>query len=339
MIERFVAQRRPVWRRLESILDNVQSRGIRSLSEEDVEALGRLYRQVTSDLAIARRDYPQDRVTTYLNQLVARAHPHIYRKETLALRRIASFFLFGFPRAFRETWRYTAVALALFAVPALLAAITILVVPETAHALVPASVLRSVERNEMWTDIPAEIRSLASAFIMQNNIQVAILAFAGGLPLGLLTFYILVFNGLQIGAVAAVCQQHGLSLALWSFVLPHGIVELTVVFIAGGSGLLLGHALLSPGLFSRRDALILAGRKAVRLIVGCVPLLVVAGTIEGFVSPSSLHPAAKIAFGLGTGVLLYGYLLFSRREWFRAIFRRLRRLRWRMFSTPRPVPG
>jgi len=150
-----------------------------------------------------------------------------------------------------------------------------------------------IKRGEMWTDIPAQVRSIASSFIMTNNIQVAFLAFAGGVLFGLLSGYVLLFNGLTLGVIGALCQRYGLALPFWSFVLPHGVIELSVIFIAGGSGLMLGHALLSPGLLRRRDALAQAAQKAVRLIIGSVPLLVIAGTIEGFISPSACTRGAK----------------------------------------------
>jgi uncharacterized membrane protein SpoIIM required for sporulation len=101
---------------------------------------------------------------------------------------------------------------------------------------------------------------------------------------------------------------------LWTFVIGHGVIELSVIFMAGGAGLSIGWALLRPGLLRRRDALMLASRKAILLIIGCVPLLLIAGLIEGFISPAESLPwTIKWIVGLVSGILLYGYLIFAGR--------------------------
>ncbi len=316
LVDDWVRSRRADWGRLTALLDRVQAGKLRALSEAELAELGELYRQVTSDLAVARRDYARHQVLAYLNQLVARAHGVVYRGEPLELRRVWRFFAQGFPRLYRQTAPYTLVATLLFVLPALVGFFVTWSEPDAAYTLLPAgsqSIIQKVEEGEMWTNVPSEERSVFSSFVMRNNVQVAFLAFAGGVLAGLLTIYVLLFNGLLIGTVAGLCQAYGLSLPLWSFVTPHGVIELSVIFLAGGSGLMLGRALVSPGLLRRRDALVAAARRAVRLVFGCVPLLVVAGAIEGFVSPSALPPWSKFAVGGLTGVLLYGYLLLAGR--------------------------
>ena len=317
IVDDWIQSRRDDWQRLTNLLDRVRAGKLRALSEAELAEVGDLYRSITSDLAVARRDYPRHQVTTYLNQLTARAHGIVYRGEPLELRRVWRFYAQSFPRLYRETGRYTLIATLLFLLPALIGFLLTWYQPDAAYTLLPASaqdLIPLVEHGEMWTDIPQEVRSVASSLIMTNNIQVAFLAFAGGVLAGLLTIYVLLLNGLLIGTIAGLCQAYGLSLPLWSFVLPHGVIELSVIFLAGGSGLMLGHALVSPGLLRRRDALAAAARRAVRLVFGCVPLLVIAGTIEGFVSPSALPPWAKFAVGALTGLLLYGYLLLAGRR-------------------------
>lgn len=317
LVDDWLQARRADWQRLTTLLDRVQAGKLRALSEAELAELGELYRQVTSDLAVARRDYPRHPATTYLNQLTARAHGVVYRGEPLELRRVRRFFAESFPRLYRETGRYTLIATLLFVLPALVGFFLTWYEPDAAYTLLPAGaqgVIHQVEQGEMWTDIPSEERSLTSSFIMTNNIRVAFLAFAGGVLASLLTIYVMLLNGLLIGTLAGLCQAYGLSQPLWSFVLPHGVIELSVIFLAGGSGLMLGHALVSPGLLRRRDALVTAARKAVRLVFGCVPLLVIAGTIEGFVSPSALPAWSKFAVGALTGVLLYSYLLLAGRK-------------------------
>src|SRR5579859_3550238 len=148
-----------------------------------------------------------------------------------------------------------------------------------------------------------------ATLIFTNNIQVAFLAFAGGVLCGLGTTYVLVSNGVLLGGVLGAAQFYGVSPLVWSFISPHGYLELTCIVIAGAAGLMLGDALLRPGLALRREALARASRRAVELAVGAAPVLVVAGLIEGFISPSDLDIPIKLAIGPLAGVALYALLL------------------------------
>jgi len=130
-----------------------------------------------------------------------------------------------------------------------------------------------------------------------------------------MTLWVLATNGLILGGVTGLTIHYGVGFDLWTFVIGHGVIELSVIFMAGGSGLMIGWALLRPGLMRRRDALALAARKAVRLLIGAVPLLFVAGAIEGFLSPAENIPwPIKWGIGIGSGILLYGYLLLAGRK-------------------------
>lgn len=315
--DHFYQTRQADWRTLTQLLDRSQGR-VSRLSPEEIEMLGSLYRAATSDLAVARRDFPKHKVTLYLNQLVGRAHAVIYRGEPMAGRRLLRFATGGFPRTFRRTLPFTLVAALLFLLPALVSALGLAWQPEAARWLLPAQaqeLIPTIEQQELWTDIPVQERPYASTFIMQNNIQVAFLAFGGGVLAGLPTVFLMVLNGLMLGGITGLTAHYGVGLELWSFVIGHGVVEISVIFIAGGSGLSLGWVVIQPGLLSRRDALTSAARQAIRLVIGCVPLLVVAGLIEGFISPAENLPwAVKWVLGLGSGVLLYSYLFLAGRS-------------------------
>jgi uncharacterized membrane protein SpoIIM required for sporulation len=306
--EDFVTRHRGGWTRLETLLERARG-DLHQLTAAELEELGQLYRHVASDLAIAQRDFPGDRVALYLNQLFGRAHAQVYRGGTGTWRRIGAFFLVEFPQVYRANRWFMAAAAALFVLPALVAFFAVQISQELQQALLPQTLIEMVQRGEMWTDIPDRVRPVASSFIMTNNIQVAFLAFAGGVLLGLGSAYVLVMNGLLIGAVAGLCEQYGLSLGLWSFVAAHGAIELSVIMIAGGAGLMLGWALISPGLRGRPEALSIAATQAGKLLIGCIPLLVIAGIIEGFVSPSDLLPEVKFATGLATGIALHTFLI------------------------------
>lgn len=310
MIDQFVHTRRQRWQQLEGLLARGRGRQGARLSAAELEDLGRLYRQATSDLAIARRDFPRDRVTRYLESLVSRAHPIVYRPEGGQLATVGHFFTTGYPRAFRESGRYIAAAFALFAVPFLFAFGLSLAEPTAARVVLPDSpFVEQVERGETWLEIERTERAPTASFIATNNIQVSFLAFAGGALFGLGTVFVMVNNGLSIGAVAGLAGNYGLGDDLGSFVSPHGGIELTVIFIAGGAGLLIGDAMLRPGLLTRRQSLVRAGQRAIYLVFGCVPLLLIAGLFEGFVSPSGLPDAGKYLVGAVNLAWLYAWLL------------------------------
>jgi uncharacterized membrane protein SpoIIM required for sporulation len=315
--EEFYQSRKADWEQLAQVLA-ASEKDIKRLSPADVQKLSRLYRAVTSDLALAQRDFPRHQLTQYLNRLVARAHASIYRGEALAYNRLVDFVLRGFPRLFRQTLIFTAIAAAFVLVPALTAGISIAARPANASWLLSASaqqLIPTVQNKQLWIDIPVNERPYASSFIMQNNIRVAFMAFASGVSGGLLTIWILVQNGLDLGGLLGLTSYYGIGFDLATFVIGHGVIELSVIFMAGGSGLMLGWALIHPGLLRRRDALTLAARKAVMLLLGAAPMLVVAGTIEGLISPSETIPwPVKWSIGIVSGILLYSYLLLAGRE-------------------------
>lgn len=314
MIEQFVADRRPEWQRLEELLARAR-RGPHRLAAAEIEELGRLYRRSTSDLAIARRDFAGDAVAAYLEQLVGRAHPLLYRRPRGSSAGLARFVAAGFPRAFRRNASYTLAAFLLVAVPFALAFGATLLDPINGRILIGARpFVEQVERGESWLVVPEQARPLMASFVWLNNAQVSFLAFAGGVLFGLGSVYVLVANGLSLGGVAGLAATYGLGSTLASFVAAHSGIELTVVFTTGGAGLRIGHALLDPGLRPRSAALAAAARLGVRLVVGCVPLLAIASALEGLLSPSDSPLALKLAVGLAATAALYAYLLLAGRR-------------------------
>ncbi len=315
--EEFQQTRKKDWDRLNRLVEQSQT-NISKLSPAQIELMASLYRSLTSDLAVAQRDFPRHPLTNYLNQLTGRAHAAIYREEPLALRRLGLFITQGFPRLYRELFPFMLAAMLMFAVPAVAAGISMGLAPESNSRILPASVqelIPMIQEKDLWTDIPVQERPYASSFIMQNNIRVSFLAFGSGISGGLLTLLVLAENGLILGGLLGLTAHYGVGFELGTFVIGHGVIELSVIFIAGGAGLVIGWALLQPGLKRRRDALADAARKAVRLLVGAVPLLLVAGTIEGFISPAENIPwPVKWSIGIGSGILFYGYLILAGRE-------------------------
>jgi uncharacterized membrane protein SpoIIM required for sporulation len=313
--DRFVTLRQKRWTRLEELLGRAGRNGPNRLSGEELLELGDLYRHTTSDLAVAQRDFPDDRLVLYLNGLLARAHPFLYRQQIMDIARAGRFVRYGFPEGYRQAGRYIGFACAAFVVAAVVAAILVAWHPSLADTLMPgeAQALRAVmEHHHLWVKSATEHHSVAANYIMLNNILVAVYAFAGGVLLGVPALLVIVQNGIMLGVVGAMVAQYGLSLPFWTFVAPHGVIELSVIFIAGGAGMMVGDAVLRPGLLPRGEALVRAAQHAARLLFGCIPLLIIAGTIEGFFSPSDAPDALKLLVAALVGVLLYSYLLGSR---------------------------
>jgi uncharacterized membrane protein SpoIIM required for sporulation len=311
-VDQFILLRRDAWARLEALLADAGG----AATAMGLEELGWRYRDAAADLATARRDFPAEPVVRYLNHLVERANRRLYGRHTYGLRAVGQFYRAEFPRLFRRTGRYTAAAFAIVFVGFALAYLATFVRPSLAESFVPggSGVIETIKQGRTWFDTPPAERPFVSSFIMTNNIRVALLCFAGGVMAGIPTVLVLLQNGLQIGSLAGLTQVYGIHGALWSFVAAHGFLELSVIFISGGAGLQVARAIIAPGLRSRREAIAEAGRSAAMLACGCVPLLVVAGTLEGFVSPSGLPGGLKLAIGLTTGIVLFTYLWFGGRE-------------------------
>lgn len=315
--EEFYRSRKADWEQLQRVL-TASERNIKGLSPQEVETLGRLYRAATSDLALAQRDFPRHQITRYLNRIVGRAHAVVYQGEALAFNRLMDFALRGFPRLFRETMIFTLIAALFLLIPAVVAGFSVAANPDDARWLLSPGaqeLIPVVQNKELWINMPVNERPYISSFIMTHNIQVSFLAFGSGISGGLLTIWIMISNGLDLGGLLGLTSYYGIGFDLATFVIGHGVIELSVIFMAGGSGLMLGWALIHPGLQRRRDALTQAAMKAVRLLLGAVPMLVIAGTIEGFISPSETIPwPVKWTVGITTGILLYSYLLLAGRE-------------------------
>jgi len=315
-LDRFINERKSAWQRLEGLLHHLDRMTLRRLHREEVRELGRIYRRTASDLAIARAESRDPRLINYLNSLVIRAHGRIYRADAQGGRRIRNFFSRDFPQTFRRTWRYTATGFMVFLIFGVIAFAGTWrdhefseFVGITAHWKA-----RNTDQKRRWWDGINQQNQVESAGILTNNIKVTFYAFALGAIFGLGTLYVLAFNGALIGAVMALTYRAGYGNDLVSFVAGHGVIELSCIFIAGGAGLLIGTALVMPGNLSRGDALKSRGLDAVRLIVGCIPLLVIAAIIEGFISPAPISPAIKFTVAAVTGAALYLYLLVAGRE-------------------------
>lgn len=310
-IQRWIARRESDWKQLDALLRRVERRGLRTLKAEEIQQLASLYRSASADLARARTHQVGDTLVRELQLLTTRAYTQVYQgSRRQEWRSVVQFYRWGLPAVIQHTFGYTLAATGLFLVGALVAWWFSWRDPSFMALLVPDHLIEMVrDRQELWMGSIVGIEPLASSNIMINNIQVSFGAVGGGITAGLYTAFLMVYNGLHIGAVATLVGQNNLAFPFWAFVLPHGSLELPAIFLAGGAGLLIARGLLLPGKLRRPDALKHYGLLAARLVFGIVPMLVIAGIIEGFFSPNpSVPDPVKYLVGIGllTLLVLYG---------------------------------
>jgi len=305
---RWLEKRRPHWKRLEELTDSCARRGISSLAPAEIRELALLYRQIASDLATVREDPTGEQLSFYLNRVLGRAHNLIYMGRKARARGIWTFFRDTYPAIFRETFSDTFLAFVIFLAAGLIGFLLAASDPSFSRYFLGPQMTQTIERHKMWTDSIVTIKPLASSGIMTNNLTVSFTTFALGITAGVGTAWMMVVNGLLFGVVNAACWREGMLLPLWSFVAAHGVLELPAIFIAAGAGFGIARGLLFPGTLPRRVSLVRAGARSVRLVLGVIPMLVVAGTIEGFISPSNIQPAVKFLLAGALATLLTLYL-------------------------------
>ncbi|AKG24337.1 stage II sporulation protein M [Calothrix sp. 336/3] len=313
-IQRWIARREPNWQRLDTLLQKVEKKGLKSLNAIEIRELASLYRSVTADLARSRTQEISNTLSQNLQSLTTRAYGQIYqgsrRQEWQAVKH---FYLWGLPRVIRQTFLYTALSTALFLLGAVIAWWYAWQDPTFMSLIVPEHLISKVrDDHELWMGSIVGVEPLASSNIMTNNISVSLTAVAGGITAGLSTVFLLIFNGLLIGAIGTLVAQNNLAYPFWAFVFPHGSLELPAIFFAGGGGFLIAKGLVFPGKYRRVDALKLYASQAMQLVCGIIPMLVIAGIIEGFISPNPVIPGIfKYFFGI---VLFIGLVVYCNRR-------------------------
>jgi len=310
----WLEKRKPYWERLEALLADVNRLGPKGLHRSGLRELGLLYRQTATDLSALREDPGSQHYARYLNQLLGRAHNIIYTGKKSTPISVVNFFRREYPRIFWQLFPYTALALVLFLLGGVIGTIITVTNPSFMREFLGPQMVATIERREMWTHSVVAMKPLAASGIMTNNMSVSFMSFASGIIFGLGTLYMATFNGLLMGVIGAACWMAGMSLKLWSFVAPHGVLELPAIFIACGAGFRLAHGLLFPGTLPRRESLAVAGNEAVRLLVGVIPMLLVAGTIEGFFSPTDAPVWSKFTVAAALFTILVVYLWSGRSQ-------------------------
>ncbi|MEP6992412.1 MAG: stage II sporulation protein M [bacterium] len=312
------------WTTFAATLALVQKNGLASLGEARVRDFASDYRALSSDLARLRTASAGESIDEmfYLGRLVAGAHNVLYRDRGIGLRGAMHYLFTDVPREVRRSAAAIGLAALLLFGPAVIAGVGVARAPALAQRLLPPGMLqraddgvRRARTDEGYIDDPQLLRPVMASRIVTNNVQVTFAVFAGGITAGLLSVLMLVTNGISIGSVFGLYASKGIARLLVAFVAPHGVLELSAICIAGGGAFLIAAGLLVPGARPRSRALVENGRRAVRLIAASTFLLVIAGTLEGFVSPIPWWPLeGKLAVSGVTLVWMVVYLSGGRRR-------------------------
>lgn len=306
--EQFIKINSILWKELEELSVTINKKGIKSLPSKEVKRFLSLFRLSSHHLAYARTYYPQSGVVTYLNSLISKSHSHIYAVRKVSPGELIRYIAYDFPSLLRQYKVYVLSAFGFFAVGLLVSLLLVLLNTDNATLFLPQNMVEGVKSAKAGQTGGGQWNyPLMSSYIMYNNISVSLRAFVFGITFGLGTIYVLFFNGATLGSLTALMYLYGNPKNYWSLILPHGVIELTAIFISGAAGLMIAKNMLLPGEYSRKHALISGAKKAVSLLIGVILLLVIAGIIEGFFTPLNISSDVKLLFAAMTAVLLAVY--------------------------------
>lgn len=307
-IGNFVESRQPRWDRLEELASKAGSRNSR-LATNEVDELVGLYHLTSSDLSELRTHLPDPLLIGSLTELVGMANGAIYGSRTSAIRSFRQFFTTTFPAAIWAHRSRILLSLVVLFGPALAFGAWLANSDAALQASAPAYVREAYVEEGFEDYYSSEPAGQFSTEVFINNVQVAFLAFALGITLGLGTLWILAFNGANVGMAAGLMHASGSGTVFWGLILPHGLLELTAIVVAGGAGLGLGWSIISPGDRSRPQALANEGQRTAVIVLGLIPVFGLAALIEAFVTPSPLSTTVRVLIGVLAFVAFWAWVI------------------------------
>lgn len=314
----FIQSRRELWDRFECLVGLTRVKGLGGLTEAQLHELSRLYPTVAVDVSKIRMYDLDPRLEEKLSTMVIAAHGLLYReKRKRTLPDLADFFGRYYPRLFRRLFGYLLVVTAVFFVGSLGAYVSTQLNPSNAYLFVPCGLDITDSSNVSAEDISERFRRMdnapMAAGIITNNISVAFNAFALGIAASLGTLLVILYNALMLGGFVGHFANHGLSYELWCFIAPHGILEIFAILVSAAAGMRMGLSFFIPGELTRWSSLRSGAKDAVLLVLGTVPMFILAGIIEGFVTPSYLPGPVKIVIGAAAFGTVFLYLVLGGR--------------------------
>ncbi len=315
---RFRAAHEADWQRLDALLTRIEKRSVRALSDADILALPLLYRAALSSLSVARETSLDRALATYLEQLCTRAYFQLYGVPTSAIAQAAHFLRTGWPLAVQALWRETLVALLLTVAGVLAGYLLVASDPAWYYGIIPDAMAGGRDPSASAAALRATIYgrqeggmlATFAIYLFTHNSQVAIFAFALGFAFAVPTIFLMVYNGLMLGAMMAVFAPKGLGFGFAGWLTIHGSTELFAIIIAGAAGMKIGTAVAFPGRQARTDSAVRAGRSTAVAMAGVVMMLLVAGLLEGIGRQTVQADGLRYGIGLAMlgGWLCYFYL-------------------------------
>lgn len=301
----FIQKHTSSWSELKNLTDLLDKKGLSKLNSRQIRKFLYLFRKTSHHLSYSKTHFPNSDIPHYLNSLVGRAHNHIYAVKKGSISDILKYFSMGFPKQIKKLRMYILTAFSIFLIGFIVSLIMVTVNPENASYFLPKDIIENtnweMNNHDNW-DYP-----LMSSVIMVNNISVSFKALVFGITLGIGTIYVLFYNGAILGGLTGLVYHFGNPFTYWSLILPHGIIELTAIFISGGAGLIIARSILIPKEYSRKHSIVKGAKEAVYLVFGIGLMLVIAGIIEGFFTPLTISPNLKLIFSLLTAVGVFTY--------------------------------
>lgn len=312
-IDQFTAKNAEQWSQLENLSTKLKSRKRSSLTKDDINQFWVLYNQACSHLSYAKTNFFGSETEVYLNALVGKCHSLLYYENTSHIRDFLRFFSSTFPLLLRQNLRYFATSIVIFLVGLVLSFVLTQSNIENARIFLGDQTASQVLNSNGKSTAELINSPIMSSIIMTNNIKVALFSFVLGITAGIGTAWILLTNSFMLGSLWSIVYFKKQQFIFWSLILPHGVLELFSIFVCSAAGLIIGHAIISPGNYSWKDSLITRSKTAIQLVMGTIPIFVIAGIIEGYFTPAPIAPMIKLYFAGGTFVLLSLYLFFCGR--------------------------
>jgi uncharacterized membrane protein SpoIIM required for sporulation len=312
-VDRFITTNQQSWSRLEQLTAAASATGAR-LRPQDVDELVQLYQRASTHLSHARTQRADPVLVARLTRLVANARGALYGTRSRSLAGFTRFFTTSFPAAVWHARRFVAASALLMLLPAVLVGGWLARSDAALEASAPDAVREAYVEDDFEAYYSSAPASEFATAVTVNNIQVGFLAFASGILLCVVTAFILVNNGANVGQAAGLFAAAGEQAKFYGLILPHGLLELSAIIVAGGAGLAVGWAIIDPGDRTRGEALAEQGRRSAVIALGLALVFVVAGTIEGFVTPSGLPTAMRVAIGAVVCVAFWTYVVLLGRR-------------------------
>lgn len=315
-IDAFIAVHSAEWSRLESLVRRASRAS--QLSGAEVDELVSLYQRVATHLSVVQTRSPDPVVVARLSRLVASARAAVVGARVPAWRQLLTFFWVTFPVAVyraRRWWVTTAVVSLLVA---LALGLWVDTHPGVQRALLPPSDVRQLVNHDFADYYRTHPAHDFAAQVWTNNVWVSAQVLIGGLTLGVLTVFALLQNIVNLGVIGGYMAAAGRTGIFFGLIAPHGVLELTAVFVASGAGLRLGWTIVDPGPRRRADALAAEGRTTVVIALGLIVVLAVSGAIEAFVTPSGLPTWVRVGIGIVVEIVFLGYVWTAGRRAVRA---------------------